>query len=215
MRRVFGRIHAERAWGDCESPSGPGSTRERAGQFLSELIDVVQSLQVSVLLDAPCGDFNWAEPLSACVPTYIGVDVVPALIRENVRRSAAPHRQFVCRDVTTERLPAADVILCRDALVHFSTVDALATLVNFRRTGAEYLIVTTFVGERSNPDIATGAWRPLNMERAPFHFPPPLTLIDERCHHTGGIYSDKRLGLWRLSELPWRDARPTAVTLAP
>jgi len=215
MRRVFGRIHAERAWGDCESSSGPGSTRERASHFLNALVELVGSLHVSVLLDAPCGDFNWAGPLAAAVPRYVGVDIVPALIRENVRRSAAPNREFLCRDVVNQRLPAANLILCRDALVHFSTADAVAALANFKRTGAEYLIATTFVGERSNSDITSGGWRPLNMERAPFHFPPPLALIDERCEHTGGIYRDKRLGLWQLSELPdlshLRSNRPTIM----
>jgi hypothetical protein len=202
MRRVFGRIHAARAWGDCESSSGPGSTRERAAQFLDELIRIVQSLDVSVLLDAPCGDFNWAGPLAASVPRYIGVDVVPALVRENIRRSSAPNRLFLCRDLVSQRLPPAHLILCRDALVHFSTSDAVAALANFRRTGAAYLIATTFIGERPNHDIANGEWRALNMERAPFHFPPPLALIDERCDHTGGIYADKRLGVWPFSEVP-------------
>ena len=198
MRRVFCRIHAERAWGDGESSSGPGSSRERAAHFLGELAELVRSLQVPVLLDAACGDFNWAAPLATCVARYIGVDVVPALISENLRRSASPNRHFVCRDMVRQRLPAANLILCRDALVHLSLRDAMATLANFRRTGAEHLIVTTFVGERANPDIANGEWRPLNMERAPFHFPPPLALINERCDHTDGIYRDKRLGLWRL-----------------
>ncbi|HEX5854477.1 MAG TPA: class I SAM-dependent methyltransferase [Thermoanaerobaculia bacterium] len=202
MRRVFGRIHAARAWGECESFSGPGSTRERAASFLGELIALVQSLGVSTLLDVPCGDFNWAGPLADSVQSYVGIDVVPALIKENVRRWAAPNRVFLCRDLVNERLPAGHLILCRDALVHLSTADAVAALANFRRTGAEYLIATTFVGERSNADIVTGGWRPLNMERAPYNFPPPLTLLDERCDHTGGIYGDKRLGLWRFHALP-------------
>jgi Methyltransferase domain len=156
MRRVFGRIHTARAWGGCESSSGPGSTRDRAAQFLGELIQTVQSLQVSILLDAPCGDFNWAGPLAASVPRYIGVDVVPALVRENTRRSSAPNRQFLCRDVVSQRLPPAHLVFCRDALVHFSTGDAMAALANFRRTGATYLIATTFVGDRPNHDIANG-----------------------------------------------------------
>jgi len=202
MRRVFGRVHATRAWGESESVSGPGSTRERATSFLSDLIALVESLGVSALLDAPCGDFNWAGPLADSVRHYIGIDVVPALIEENVRRWAAPNREFLCRDMVNERLPPADLILCRDALVHLCAADAVTALANFRRTGAQYLIATTFVGDRANPDIATGGWRPLNMERAPFHFPSPLALIDEHCDHTGGIYSDKRLGLWRFNALP-------------
>ncbi len=202
MRRVFGAIHAAKAWGNCESSSGPGSTRERAAAFLPDLIALVRSLDIQTLLDAPCGDFNWAPPLADSVKRYVGVDVVPALITANRQRWSSSSRQFFCRDIVLQRLPAADLVLCRDALVHLCQKDIFATLANFRRTGAEYLLTTTFVGERPNDEITTGDWRPLNMQQPPYSFPPPLQLVDERCHHTGGIYADKRLGLWRLRDLP-------------
>src|SRR5262249_52906424 len=101
-----------------ESVSGPGSTRDRAASFLPELIACVQSLGISRLLDAPCGDFNWAEPLSNAVSQYFGVDVVPSLIARN-RRRATDRRHFLLLDITSDRLPLADLVFCRDALVHF------------------------------------------------------------------------------------------------
>ena len=201
MRRVFSAIHAQKAWGEGESASGPGSTRERAASFLPDLVALVRSLQVRTLLDAPCGDFNWAAPLAETVERYVGVDVVPALIAAN-RRHASARRRFLCRDLVRQPLPRADLVLCRDALVHLAEADVLRALANLRRTGAEYLLATTFVGERANPDVATGEWRPLNMQRPPFSFPEPLALVDERCHHTGGIYADKRLCLWPFRDLP-------------
>ena len=200
MRRVFSAIHSDRKWGDCESASGPGSTRERAASFLPELVELVRSLGVRTLLDAPCGDFNWAGPLADAVDLYVGVDVVPALIKANRVRSSS-RRKFLCRDMVHQRLPAADAILCRDALVHLATSDIFDALANFRRTGAGFLITSTFLDDRPNDDIVTGGWRPLNLQRAPFDFPAPLALIDERCHHTGGSYSDKRLALWQLEDL--------------
>src|SRR4051812_22142348 len=190
MRDVFGTIHAINGWGDCESASGPGSTRERVASFLPDLIALVGSLDIRTLLDAPCGDFNWAAPLADAVDQYIGVDVVPALISGN-RRHSSPRRRFLCRDIVRQRLPRSDLVVCRDALVHLSHTDIRDALTNLRRTGAEYLIATTFVGDRPNEDIATGQWRPLNMQRAPICLPEPLALIDERCVHTGGVYSDK------------------------
>ena len=202
MRRVFSAIHAAKAWGDCESSSGPGSIRERAASFLPDLITLVRSLRTAVLLDAPCGDFNWTQPLADSVDRYIGIDVVPALIKANRQRWSSPRRQFLCRDMVRQRLPSADLVLCRDALVHLSEADIFVALANLRRTGAEYLIATTFIGDRTNVDIANGEWRPLNMQRPPFSFPAPLELVDERCHHTGGIYADKRLALWRFRDLP-------------
>ena len=202
MRRVFTAIHEGRVWGDGESSSGPGSTRDRAAGFLPALIDLVQTLRIAVLLDAPCGDFNWAAPLSDSIERYIGIDVVPALIKANRRRWSSDRRRFLCRDFVRQRLPSADLVLCRDALVHLSERDIFSAIGNLRRSGAEYLVATTFVGDRLNPDIAPGEWRPLNMERPPFSFPPPLEFVDEHCHHTGGIYADKRLALWRFQDLP-------------
>ncbi|MET1078869.1 MAG: class I SAM-dependent methyltransferase [Pseudomonas sp.] len=202
MRRVFAEIHQGRTWGDCESISGPGSTRARAATFLPDLVALVRSLEGHTLLDVPCGDFNWAAPLADSVGCYIGVDVVPALIEANHRQHASANRRFLCRDLVRQRLPKADIVLCRDALVHFSQADIMAAIANLRRTGAAFLIATTFVGDRANADIGTGEWRPLNLQRPPFSFPSPLALVDERCQHTDGIYSDKRLGLWRFSDLP-------------
>ena len=54
---------------------------------------------------------------------YIGADFLPELIAENLRRYAAPNREFRELDLTAAPLPAADVLLCRDCLVHLSFAD--------------------------------------------------------------------------------------------
>ncbi|HEX8999730.1 MAG TPA: class I SAM-dependent methyltransferase, partial [Blastocatellia bacterium] len=82
------------------------------------------------------------------------------------------------------------------------TNDAIAALRNFKRSKSEYLLTTTFPKTEVNEDILTGEWRPLNLQRAPFNFPEPLRLINERCTEEGDRYADKSLGLWRLSDLP-------------
>ena len=95
-----------------------------------------------------------------------------------------------------------DAILCRDCLVHFTDPEVWSAIRNFRRSGATLLLATTFTARESNPRITTGAWRPMNLEAPPFCFPSPLNLVDERCRHTNGAHVDKRLALWRLSDLP-------------
>lgn len=203
LRRVFSEIHASRSWGgEEESVSGPGSSRQRAAAFLPDLLALVARLEVGTLLDAPCGDFNWAAPLADRVARYIGVDLVPELIERCRREHAAAHRSFHCLDMVHDTLPAADLVLCRDGWVHLGEPDLWQSLARFRASGAEYLLTTTFVGDRANEPIESGGWRPLNLERSPFDFPPPLAVVDERCLHSDGIYADKRLGLWRLSDLP-------------
>jgi SAM-dependent methyltransferase len=201
-RRVFSRIFRENAWGSDESVSGPGSTRERASMVIPALVQLVNDLGIRTILDAPCGDFNWARDLSAAVDTYIGVDVVEDLIARNARLHAAANRTFVTCDITRDPLPRADLILSRDSLVHFSFADIWAALRNFRRSGAGYLLTTTFIDRTSNGNIRTGGWRVLNLEAPPFHLPRPLAVLDEHCTHTDGIYRDKRLALWRIDQIP-------------
>lgn len=202
VERVFTEIYRASSWGSGESVSGPGSTKARAAQFLPGLLATLRDLESKTLLDAPCGDFNWAAPLAEGLERYVGVDVVADLIQRNQEQSASPRIRFLRRDIIRDRLPSCDTILCRDALVHFRHSDIFATFANFQRTGARFLLTTTFIGDRGNEEIETGGWRPINLEREPYCLPPPMTYVDELCHHTNGIYADKRLGVWRLQEIP-------------
>ncbi|HEX2093318.1 MAG TPA: class I SAM-dependent methyltransferase [Longimicrobiaceae bacterium] len=199
---VFTRIYQRNGWGDPESVSGPGSTRERGASFTPDVVRLLRRLDARVLLDAPCGDFNWAAEIADAVEEYVGVDMVRELVLRNQREHQRPGRRFLHADLTRDPLPRADVILCRDCLVHFSDRDVWAALRNFRRSGSKYLLTTTFLDRPANAEIRTGGWRPLNLEAAPFHLPPPADLVDERCLHTGGIYADKRLALWALDTVP-------------
>jgi hypothetical protein len=79
---------------------------------------------------------------------------------------------------------------------------ASAALRNFERSAGRYLLTTTFIERDDNSDVTTGGWRPLNLERPPFCFPPPVAVVDERCLHSGGSGRDKRLGLWEIASLP-------------
>jgi hypothetical protein len=170
---------------------------------MADLVALLRRLDTRTLLDAPCGDFNWIAEAADSVERYTGMDVVPELIDHNQRHHhLAGRRSFALADISRDPLPAVDVILCRDCLVHFSHQDVWTTLANFRRSGSRYLLTTTFVERDSNGYIRTGSWQPLNLQAAPFHFPVPLALVDERCTHTGGIYRDKRLALWELASLP-------------
>jgi hypothetical protein len=66
-------------------------------------------------------------------------------------------------------------------------------------SGSTYLLVTTYPRRDDNPDIRSGDWRPVNLERPPFCFPPPIELINEDSRKPG--YPDKSLGLWRVSDI--------------
>jgi glycosyltransferase involved in cell wall biosynthesis len=200
-QHVFSEIHRRRGWGGGESASGPGSSLERADAFKDELLCLLKEIKATSLLDAGCGDFNWMKELELDFARYIGIDVVWELIAENQKTYGKGLRMFDCLDMTKDELPKVDVILCRDSLVHLSLDDILAALENFRQSGSIYLLTTTFTRLPANIDIPTGEWRPINLQMAPFNFPEPLRLIDEKCMHSAGVFADKYLGLWALKDL--------------
>ena len=201
MEAIFQSVYESNAWGSNESPSGPGSTKDRGTDFIDELLCVLRDLRCRILLDVPCGDFNWIGPVAEAMDRYIGADIVYELVSRNRKLYSSTRLRFVRLDLSTDRLPDADAILCRDCLVHLSFRDIGRCLENIQRSRVTYLVTTTFADHPKNEDIQTGSWRTLNLERPPFSFPKPLRTIDERCHHSGGIYADKRLAVWRVADL--------------
>jgi hypothetical protein len=199
--RIFSKIYFNNDWGGSESVSGPGSGLARTAILRAELAQLLADLHVGTLLDAPCGDFNWMRVVELGATRYLGVDIVPELIAHNKGKYGNDRCSFLCLDLIEDELPRADLILCRDALVHFSLVDIQAALHNFVRSQAAYLLATTFTGLSMNTEISTGAWRPLNLERPPFNFPPPLKLLDDKRPLPGGGDTGKHLGLWELKTL--------------
>ena len=75
-------------------------------------------------------------------------------------------------------------------------------------------MTTTFTSRDKNVDIPTGLWRPLNLQRPPFSFPPPIRLINERCEEGDGLWADKCLGVWDVKNLRGGDASATDAAWA-
>ncbi|HEV8487432.1 MAG TPA: class I SAM-dependent methyltransferase [Blastocatellia bacterium] len=201
MKEIFSNIYHHNLWGDPESASGPGSGVSRTSAFRDELSVLLKTVNARSLLDAACGDFNWMKETDLCLDHYIGVDIVPEIVAANRRKYGSSSVTFIDLDIAGDELPGVDVILCRDCLVHFSFEDTANSIRNFKRSGSTYLLTTTFIHFPANVDIRTADWRQINLEIAPFNFPKPIALIDEKCTHTGGIYADKRLALWRLGDI--------------
>ncbi|HEU4882478.1 MAG TPA: class I SAM-dependent methyltransferase, partial [Longimicrobium sp.] len=189
-------------WGDPESVSGVGSNLQQTAVVRAELPRLLRELGARSLLDVPCGDFHWMRLVELPVEQYIGGDLVAELAALNQERYGRPGREFRRIDLLSDPLPRADAVFCRDCLVHLSHTDVHTALRNLRTSGAEYLITTTFPAQRRNRDIVTGEWRPLNLQVAPFGFPPPLQLVNEQSNESGGLYPDKSLGVWRVRDLP-------------
>jgi hypothetical protein len=183
------------------SYSGPGSTVTRTEAIREALPKLLRELNIETMIDAPCGDMKWMHTVELPVMRYIGVDVIRGLIETNTKLYADEQHSFVHLDLVHDVLPPADLVFNRDMLIHLSYADSGNFIAQLKRSGARYLLTTHFPEQTANQDIATGGFRVLNLERAPFHFPAPLRVISE--HYTANpLHSDKCMALWEIASLP-------------
>lgn len=202
LRKQFTEIYRKNIWKGRESRSGEGSSLAQTEAIRREIPQLLLDLQIKTLLDAPCGDFHWFNKVNLCIEKYIGVDIVEAVIVSNRSKYGNVQRDFFCLNIVEDKLPQTDLVFSRDCLVHLSNAQALAALLNFKRSGATFMLTTTFTARDENVDLARKqTWRPLNLMLPPFNLPTPLRLINENCTEENGIYSDKCLGLWLLAEI--------------
>jgi len=180
---VFTHIYESNWWGSAESVSGTGSTVAYTANLRRKLPEFFKKISVHKVFDAPCGDFNWMRHVvRSCEIDYVGADIVPQLIQRNSTMYQNKRTRFVVANVITDRLPQADLWICRDCLIHFSFSDILATFENFARSKINYLLTTTHLNANGfkNLDIRTGEGRLIDLFSAPFFLPVDyLDAIDD------------------------------------
>ncbi|MFY7988469.1 MAG: hypothetical protein ACOVNP_06260 [Flavobacterium sp.] len=104
-------------------------------------------------------------------------------------------------DIINDKIPPSDLVIVRDCLVHLSNHDINKAIKNIKLSGSKYLLTTTFINEKKNFDLATGNWRPLNLQLGPFNFQNPIYLIKENLPLIDNNSSHKYIGLWEISKL--------------
>ncbi|GAB4385800.1 MAG: class I SAM-dependent methyltransferase [Elainellaceae cyanobacterium] len=201
MQRVFTHIRQVNLWQSAESASGRGSELSVTAALRANLTGLIEKLSIQSILDAPCGDFNWMQHVSLSGVSYTGMDVVPEMVERNQSLHGTETIRFMAGDVTRDALPKVDLILCRDCLVHLPLRDGCLALRNFKQSGSQYLLTTTYLSVTKNQDAPVGSWKPLNLYLPPFNLPPPLIMFSDPSDDTGAN-PDKSLGLWDLQALP-------------
>jgi hypothetical protein len=198
---VFEDIFRGNKFGGTVSVSGAGSEVRQTRSLIEQLPRLMREQGVRSVLDIPCGDFFWMRHVDLAGIDYLGADIVEELVERNQRIHGKDGIRFRKLDLVKDRLPPADLILCRDCLVHLSFAEAQRSLRNICASGAKLILTTTFPERTTNADIRTGEWRTLNLQLAPFLLPHPLRLINEGCSEADGAYADKSLGLWKIEDV--------------
>ena len=198
-RHLFRRYFLTNRWDDPETPSGRGSSLAATENLRQMLPQWFERYQITSLLDVPCGDGHWMREVPHNLESYTGADIVVELVSTLTAR-ARPGEHYLCLDAITDSLPYADAVISRDFFIHLSDDHVRAALKNMQRSGARFLIASTYP-EQINIKISTGLFRPINLAAAPFDLGPPLELVEEGSTEAGGRFADKSVALWSLQDL--------------
>ena len=197
-KKVFRHHYETNTWGSAESASGPGSTIEYTEKIRRILPRLISDLGISMILDAPCGDYNWFKLIQwEKNITYIGGDIVEPLTARNQALYGSANTRFINLDIIHDALPKVDMWLCRDCLFHLSDNDVMLALNNFLRSDIHYLLTSTHPDCDRNYDIPTGSFRLLNLQLPPYSLCNPIRAIDDWIEG----YPIRHLALWDRESL--------------
>ncbi|MBQ9245768.1 class I SAM-dependent methyltransferase [bacterium] len=186
---VFNRIYKKNLWFGRQSVSGRGSESTSVENILKTLPKLFKALEIKTIVDIPCGDYYWMNQLGFEFENYIGIDIVEELINENNKKYSNNKTTFICADIIKDKIPKADLILCRDCFIHLSFENILKALQNIKNSDSKYFLTTTYISEK-NLDIYNGGFREINLLLPPFNLKEPVTKIFEE--------DNKYLSLWRV-----------------
>lgn len=211
LRERFELLHRLGVYHHADTVSGAASTLSETSRLRSALPGLVEEHGVVTILDVPCGDFYWMQRVPFA-GQYTGADIVPEIVEANERYHGSENRRFVVLDATRDLLPRVDLVLCRDLFVHLSDRDVEAVLRNLVASGSRLLLTNHFRDRVENQDIESGDFRALNLCCSPFHFPPPMTVIVEDSSLADGLFRDRAMALWNLTDVAHAmgRARPSA-----
>lgn len=177
-----------------ETECGAGSTLANTETVREWLPRVLRQIEAKLLLDIPCGDFNWMSRTDLSMVDYLGCDndkrhIYAAMGKHSPPKFRPRSTTFMRADLFTSKLFEADVILCRDFFQHLPLPRVVEALERIQDTGARYMIATSHGNETNQGIGMEGDFSPVNLMVPPFNLPFPLDEVED-C---GRI-----LGLWRL-----------------
>lgn len=175
----FISIYEKNFWQSTESKSGEGSEIDYTRNIRDWLVKKIPELDIKTFVDAPCGDFNWMKEVLPKVDiSYIGLDIVPSLIKSNEDAYASTKISFGIADICKDSLPSCDMLMVRDCLFHLSFNDINRFFKNISELNYKYLLTTSHIvnNDFENINIESGNFRLINLFKKPFNFKESIIL---------------------------------------
>jgi len=130
---VFTEIYATNQWGGVSGEFSSGSgTRDK--QIVAAYVEMIRQIAAKehfsdlAFVDLGCGDFGVGQHLVPLCATYIGVDIVAPVVRQNEQRYGNVTTRFIHLNMITDELPDGDVCFVRQVLQHLSNQQILSVL---------------------------------------------------------------------------------------
>lgn len=168
---VFTNIYEHGCWGWNEKGvgySGEGSTLLNTTHYIAFLQQFIKDNNIKTVVDAGCGDWTFSKEIQWGDVKYLGVDIVKSVIEEDIRKYATDTIRFEHFDILRYELPTADLLICKDVLMHLTNKDIISFLKSTKKF-KHCLFTNNFGLENQNQDIQRGEFRSLDLTAAPFY----------------------------------------------
>ena len=135
---IFTKVYEENAWGGTPGNffSGSGSINPNTEIYIKNIIEFIRDNNVSSVVDLGCGDFRiMGRVLNNVKTTYVGLDIVKALIEFNNKQFGNHRIHFQHTNIIEDALPPGDLVLVRQVLQHLSNSEIsriLAKIAQYR-----------------------------------------------------------------------------------
>lgn len=187
MRDAVRQAFETKSWAERNIPrSGPGSTLAATAPLRDALPELFDRYSVKTFLDAPCGDWTWMQEVDLSGVHYIGGDISLEVVEAVKEQHGGSGREFLHLDITSDPLPKADLMMCRDCLFHLKWWLRWEFFENFAKSEIPYLLMTRHHNTRNARVRDNAGFKLFNPCVEPFNFPEPLEEISE----TGPYNSD-------------------------
>jgi hypothetical protein len=172
--KTFTWFYNEGKWGrngKGESVSGKGSEYKYAKPFVNYVKSLIHKHRVTSIVDLGCGDWELMRRIDLEDIQYLGLECVRELVTRNNRKYSKKNIQFKFGDILSMKYPKADLLICKDVMIHLSNQQIKKIISQF--SNFKYVLVVnsvyTSTGTSQNNDIQMGQFRPVDISKPPFN----------------------------------------------
>jgi len=125
-QEIFSKIYEKNYWGgetDGTFYSGEGTYVEDLSLYTDALKRFIDENNIKSVCEIGCGDFHVSKNLMRNADfSYIGIDVVPALVSHLNKAFSSEKIEFLCLDAasTDAKIPQVELCVIRQVLQHLS-----------------------------------------------------------------------------------------------